>query len=52
MYNILILTILGLILWNIVQSIKISNLEKRYDRANRELFDITNYLLKDDKEKG
>ena len=40
MYSMLLLIVLGLILWNISQSIRISNLEKRHDRANREIFDI------------
>jgi len=41
----LLFTVLGLILWNISQSMRISNLEKRYDRANRELFNINKYLM-------
>jgi len=45
MYLILLLNILVLLLWNISQSIRISNLEKRYDKANRELFNINKYLM-------
>ena len=45
MHSMLELIIIGLILWNIVQSIKISNLEKRYDRVGREVFDINKYLM-------
>lgn len=45
MYSMLLFTVLGLILWNISQSMRISNLEKRYDRANRELFNINKYLM-------
>ena len=44
----LLIIILGLILWNISQSMRISNLEKRYDRANREIFDINKYLIRND----
>ena len=45
---IILALILTLILWNISQSMRISNLEKRYDRANRELFDINKYLMRND----
>lgn len=48
MHNTLLFTVLGLILWNISQSIRISNLEKKYDRANREIFDINKYLIRYD----
>ena len=48
MYSMLLLIVLGLILWNILQSIRISNLEKKYDRANREIFDINKYLIRND----
>lgn len=48
MYSMLLLIVLGLILWNISQSIRISNLEKKYDRANREIFDINKYLIRYD----
>lgn len=44
----LLLIILALTLWNISQSIKISNLEEKYDRANREIFDINKYLIRYD----
>lgn len=46
MHLILLLNILVLILWNSSQSIRISNLEKKYDRANREVFDTNKYLIR------
>jgi hypothetical protein len=42
----LLLIVLGLILWNIVQSIRISNLEKKYDSVGRKIFDINKYLMR------
>ena len=48
MYSMLLFTVLGLILWNISQNMRISNLEKKYDRANRELFNINKYLIRND----
>ena len=49
MYSMLLLIVLGLILWNISQGIRISNLEKKYDRVNREIFDINKYLMSNGK---
>ena len=48
MYSMPLLIVLVLILWNSSQSIRISNLEKKYDRANREIFDINKYLIRND----
>jgi hypothetical protein len=45
MYLILLLNILVLLLWNIMQGIRIDKLELDMKRSNRELFDINKYLM-------
>ena len=45
MYLILLLNILVLLLWNIMQGIRIDKLEADMKRSDRELFDINKYLM-------
>jgi hypothetical protein len=45
---IILALILTLILWNIIQSIRIDKLEADMKRSDREVFDINKYLMRND----
>ena len=45
MNSILLIIIIALVLWNIIQSIRIDKLEADMKRSDGELFDINKYLI-------